>query len=187
MTRTTKTPTAKGGATKRKSAARARATPAEGLEETLVVDRGQGCYLLCFEGALPEAKAWAPVLSMLTLARPLAKGRPPWVVFGGDSPMHWRGLTRWVLISEAVPEKVFSALAETLRQCGPGEVETVELTTPAREPFIEPLFSVQDDGARLLMSEGNVDAAWRDTLAGVPLRQRGWTWASARRGGAAGA
>lgn len=180
MTRAT---TTRGGS-KKQAAVKRRAAPRreDGVVE---LDRTQPCWLLCFDPSLPEELPWAAVVSVLAQARKVGGAQPPWVVHAGTSPLHWRGLTHWLLINEAVPPKVYERLCDELRAApGLGDFESTELTTPEREPFVRPLFCVDDEGASLLMEPERVDPTWRDELAGVPLTQRGWSWAaSARRRG----
>ncbi len=173
MTKPKRTTRPKAGAKKKAK------TP--GDEGLLSLDPGQSCHLLCFGDEYPPEFARAAVLEHLVLARAGVRGGTPWLLFAGKSPSHWRALVQWVLVSEPLPEGVFDGLCEGLRAIDFfGDFECTELTTPAQEPFVEPCFSLEASGVRLLVPPDQVDPGWSSAVLDVELRMRGWAWSRPR-------
>lgn len=144
----------------------------------LTIAPSHDCHLLCLGEQFPPRLAQGFVLEVLVTMRRHAAPGPEWLVFAGSSPAHWRGLTQWILIGTEVGPEVFNTICDGWREALPDvPFEATELTTPGREPFVEPLFSVEEDGPKLLVPPEDVDAGWSNEVAGVTLRQRGWGWA----------
>lgn len=141
----------------------------------LVIDLNQDCHLLCFGEQAAADAVQSSVLNSLLKARMQQRVGPPWLVFCGDSPHHWAGLTLWVLVSANVPPAVFDQLCGELRNFKLlGKFESTEMTTPARERFVEPLLSVGDHLPELLVPEGGPERLWGRLLTDLELPKRSW-------------
>lgn len=108
----------------------------------------QDCLLYAIDGEVPLDIALAPFVLALANFPDSLKPGTEWLLFGGTPPTHWLGYTTWIGVSGAAVE----AIGDVIRELVPSvwAHEANEFCNPAREPSMEPVFRVTEDGAEVL-------------------------------------
>ena len=147
----------------------------------LTIDRSQDCYLFCFSDDVRPDAVLQGLFTPLLEARVEQPGNEEWVVFHGFSPSHWLGMRQWVLLSANVPAAALAAVRENLHGAEYiGAFESNEVTTPARELFVEPVFSFGPEIPCVLVPEGGAAPQLGQLIEELELPKRTWR-AKARR------